>query len=390
MLVISIRGPPNSDFVLGYPGIDASWPRIVGIVEVRSNNGRPFKLRSLDLQLYRTETIYVQTGKLGISQTKRQESYPVGKKVELFKPGQIQSSSATFLSLELRFVYTLPFGENQLSSSICIPKVAESIYRLYATAVEDSGSKDDQRAYAPVTIVRYDTMSSFLEFQRAKTLQVESIDSIVVQRVTLQRTSFGPGDSIVMVVSILPNLDWKYKSKKVKVQSITLKVEEVIVFSLRGDDPASRSRTLLGEKIAVNGEKLGEDGYSVEITTSFPVSTSRGKDGVVITEENGYPNILTPAFTSSASLYSITYFIVVGSKLSNCKDIEMRIPITVTPFDSVICDAILEPLNESIKVASTADDRQPNPIFVTASDAMAVNKMGILVKPNGKRGIYIE
>lgn len=28
-LDISIRGPPNADFVLGYPGIDASWVSVL-------------------------------------------------------------------------------------------------------------------------------------------------------------------------------------------------------------------------------------------------------------------------------------------------------------------------------------------------------------------------
>ncbi|KAK9454326.1 hypothetical protein V1511DRAFT_511684 [Dipodascopsis uninucleata] len=388
-LVLNIRGPPNSDFVVGYPGIDATWPRLVGTVEVRSVDGKPFRLKSLSIQLYRTETIQAPSGKIGINQARRVESYIVGHKLELYNSEH--SPGKSFLAVDIPFIYTLTSDKGLPPASICIPKIAQSLYRLYAMC-EEEGKRELVRTYCPITILRYDTMSSFIEFQEEHISEVNSLDSIVSLRVKIEKTSFGPGDPVVVEIGIFPNRDWQYKSKKVKIQQISLKFEEKIALNVAGDDPVIKLRTIHQEKRSLGNIRLPELGYKCKITTSIPILDRVSKDNLLVTEEYGYPNVFTQALTTTANLFSVKYSITVQAKLSNCKDTELKVPIYITPFDKNTCTEMQVPLHESLNTAFEVAQAGHNlqSTFIMPNDSDLPNKLGIISGADGRRHIYIE
>ncbi|KAK7207267.1 hypothetical protein BZA70DRAFT_292640 [Myxozyma melibiosi] len=384
-LTISIRGPPNADFVLGYPGIDASWPRICGVVEVRSKTGGPFRLKTLELQLYRSEEITVHTAR--VMKQMRKETYAVGRPVQLHD----DSSRNSYLSMSFPFIYTLPFArEMELPSSMHIPKTASTIYSLQAAALEDDIKVTDYvRTFCPITILRYDTISVFSEFRQQQTVVAKSDDSLVDVALTLDRIAFGPGDPVHMVIDIVPNPDLQYKSSKVKIKSIYIDLQEIINFGTVSDGIIPKIKTIQAEKLDMaNHISLGNQAHQQDITFTFPVPKRTNRE-VLQRDEAASPNTLLSSFTQVSALYSVSFILKIGVRFSGCKDVELNHTLTVTPFDSATCQALLYPLNNAIKTTVGATPLQPTPTFIKANDPVAASKLGITMSGQ-QRSLWIE
>ncbi|KAK9471863.1 uncharacterized protein V1510DRAFT_396412 [Dipodascopsis tothii] len=349
MVTINIRGPPNADYVFGFPGIPASWPRISGVVEVRGAPRQPFRLTSVTVSLYRTEKITVQTKSLGLSQVKRQESYLVGSELAVFNTAL---AGEQLVAVDLPFTYELPvIGD--IPPSFCQSKIAETVYQLYATVnVHGQGVT---RASRPITIYRYDKLSIFGIFKEPKTVRTSSPDHVVMLAATFPRTSFGPNDVLRVIVDVLPNPDLHHKSAKAKMRGLTLELVELATFNVHGDAPFSKPRRVRQSKVVFNNMKVPAEGYRSEVGITVPVADTRNKDGHVPYEFDGAPNTLMPSFSMTASLYSIEYCVNVHVRMSGCKDVELSQKVFLTPFDAEQCQALKEPLNDAIDYAHRAD-----------------------------------
>lgn len=116
--------------------------------------------------------------------------------------------------------------------------------------------------------------------------------------------------------------------------------------------------------------KLPENGYRCEITMDFPVQDLREPKnhpgGVVplasTSAESGgdVPLSCLTGFTTSAPLYRIDYLLVFKAKFSHSKDILIEQPITVTPYEHVMCVSLMKSIKDSVddanKLANIKDE----------------------------------
>ncbi|KAK9239929.1 hypothetical protein V1525DRAFT_371915 [Lipomyces kononenkoae] len=386
---VNIRGPPNSDFVIGYPGIDATWPRIAGVVEIRSQTaGQAFKLKSLKLQLYRTEEIqYTST----LRTQKVEQSYLVGQELLLYeaKPtGQNELYAA-----DLPFVYSLPLSrEFPLPASMQISKQAKITYRLDALLKEfENQSQYETAAYCPITIVRYDNNRVFQQYLQGNSLMKESDDKVVYATLQLDYTSFGPGDVIRIVAGVTPNPDWTHRSSKVKLQQITAKLEEELRFNTTSDGTISKMTTVRSHRVPLNNAKIGPNGLYHEITFSVPTLDRSARDSPFIpSSDDGIPNSTISQFSTVSSLLVVNYFIYLSAKMSGCKDVELRMPVAITPFNTEVCASLAAPIGSAIETARAVTMQKIQGNFVWTNDRSALQSLGFLKLSNGYQRIQIE
>ncbi|KAK9365219.1 hypothetical protein V1509DRAFT_655649 [Lipomyces kononenkoae] len=386
---VNIRGPPNSDFVIGYPGIDATWPRIAGVVEVRSQTpGQPFKLKSLKLQLYRTEEIqYAST----IRTQKIEQSYTVGGGLHLYdaKP----SAPSELYAVDLPFVYSLPLSrEFPLPASMQISKQAKISYRLDVLLKElENQSQYETAAYCPITIVRYDNNRVFQQYLQGHSPMRESDDKVVYVTLQLDYTSFGPGDVIRIVAGISPNPDWMHRSSKVKLQQITAKLEEELRFNTTSDGTVSKMTTVRSHRVPLNNARIGPNGLYHEITFSVPMLDRSVRDSPVIpNNDDGIPNSTISSFSTVSSLLIVNYYISLAVKVSGCKDVEFRTPVEITPFNMEVCASLKAPIGSAIEAAKNVTLKNPQGTFVWANDRSALQSLGFLKLSNGYQKVQIE
>lgn len=125
-----------------------------------------------------------------------------------------------------------------------------------------------------------------------------------------------------------------------------------------GDGPVERRRKLCKATNQLD-IKLPEAGYRCEITMDFPVTDLREpKDtsGAVVPQTRSdipaaaYNN----GFSTTAPLYKVDYLLVFKAKFSHSKDILIEQPITVTPFDHVMCTSLMKSIKDAVDEANDA------------------------------------
>lgn len=442
-------------------------PRLEGTVEIRSPSLTVLQISQVYVALYRTDTINVPSarpaGMAGV--IKRDKSYLIGEKIKLFQAStfpasggelvtngttgssQLSSSSSAssnstankrydeVLGLDLNFLLPLPITK-QLPASISLQKRAvETSYQLFVTVIYGKQLLTLHQPF-PVRIKRYDKLSTYGQFHVPLKGNIVSPDHLVEFEYSIPQSSFGPRDSIVSYVKILPNPDLGAKSRKIKLQRLSVQVVEVITFntsevssasfmssssstsissgagglssnalshtisttssaslstinshssfsqdSSSGDGPIERRRKLCKATNQLD-IKLPESGYRCEITMDFPTTDLREPrevSGALVPQtRTDIPLIANNSgFTTAAPLYRVDYLLVFKAKFSHSKDILIEQPITVTPFDHVMCASLMKAIKIAVEEANEAyQDREE---YVLNSSAPGSRKQG----PNG-------
>lgn len=341
---VRVSGPPNSNFLVGYPGISASlvsvlvlrWvlpcvcllillcaqPRIEGKVEIRPLTGisAPVSISLVRICLQRRETIHPSAESLAkkhLGTPRRETTDVVGKELLLFRCPTGKESESVVL-MDLPFILFIPFGRGGQESNRRIPpaslqlpsRTAETYYELVVTVQQGQ----DQKKYAfPVPIQRYDTLSTFGMYNRPEAAE-KTADHLVTLGISLPRWSYGPLDPVSVYIKISPNPDWLTKAKKVMIQKITIGIEEEITYNPEGDEPTKKVNRIAKHTQTV-GVKLPEAGYFTNLGLVFPAKELRDTDGVIRRGKAGFPMYSVNSFTTSATLYKIEFFLIV--KVSN-------------------------------------------------------------------------
>lgn len=322
------------------------------MVEIRSTSLNILHITQVFIALYRTDSIQPPSNKPGINGPKKDQSYMVGEKICLYKaPDGMKHEEV--LGMDLPFRLPLP-TTNMLPGSISLNKKSvETSYQLFVSVQHGKQPQVIHEGF-PVRIKRYDKLSMFRQFSIPVRGNVISPDHLVEFEYYIYQTSFGPRDSITSLVKILPNLDLHAKSKKVKLQKLSLQVVESITFNAEGGEPVEKRRKLCKATNTLD-MKLSENGYRCEIIMDFPFAELRDKDGVVPQMRDDIPLVAYNGFTTATPLYKIEYFLVFKAKFSHCKDIAIEQPITVTPFDHVMCSSLMKSIKESVDEVDILD-----------------------------------
>ncbi|EAS28506.3 arrestin domain-containing protein [Coccidioides immitis RS] len=393
---VRVSGPPNSNFLVGYPGISATLPRIEGKVEIRPSAGisAPVNISMVTICLQRRETIHPSAD----SVTKRHLAAPrkeitdiVGKEMLLFRC-PMGRDHEEIMAMDLPFVLFIPFGRGGQESSRRLPppslqlpsRTAETLYELVVMVQQ---GPSEQKKYAfPVPLARYDTLSTFGMYNRPESSQKVS-DHLVTLGISLPRWSYGPLDPVSVYVQLSPNPDWISKARKVTIQKLTLTIDEEIIYNHEGDEPQRKVKTLAKRSESV-GMKLPEAGYITNLGLVFPARDLRDSDGILPRSKPGFPFYAVTSFTTTASLYKIEYYLTVKAHLTSAKDIVLRQPIVVCPQDHVGCKEEMEAIEQAAREARHINPDNPMlplPTIVRAHDPYALNYINVAIVGNVKK-----
>lgn len=404
---VRVSGPPNSNFLVGYPGISATLPRIEGKVEVRPLVGisAPVNVSLVTIALHRRETIHPSAD----SVTKKHLAAPrkditdlVGKEMLLFRcnPGREHES---ILCMDLPFVIFIPYGRGGEEVARRVPpaslqlpsRTAETFYELVVTVQQ---GHSEQKKYAfPVPIQRYDTLSTFGMYNRPESAE-RVTDHLVTLGISLPRWSYGPLDPVSVYIKLSPNPDWLSKAKKVTIKQITVGIDEEIIFNHEGDEPTRKVKTLAKTTQAV-GVKMPEAGYFTNLGLVFPAKDLRDNDGVIPRGKKEFPMYAVNGFTTTGTLYKIEYYLTVKvclspilyhiptltfaqAQMSSARDILLRQPIVVCPFDHAGCKEEMEAIEQAAKdAAHVAPDNPMLPAshIIRANDPNGLAALGIAI-----------
>ncbi|KAH7039985.1 arrestin [Microdochium trichocladiopsis] len=392
---VRVSGPPNSHFLVGYPGISATLPRIEGKVEIRPDAGfsAPVAISLVRICLQRRETIHPaaeNVAKRHLGAPRRDTTDVVGKELLLYRCATGKEAEHV-VAMDLPFVLFIPFGRGGEETNRRIPpaslqlpsRTAETFYELVVTLQQGQAVR---RFAFPVPLQRYDTLSTFGMYNRPET-KIATADSIVTLGVTLPRWSYGPMDPITVYIKVAPNLDWMNKARKVTIQKITLSIEEEITYNPEGDEPTKKINKLQ-KHAQVVGTKLPEAGYVTNMGIIFPHKDLRDANGIMRRPQPGFPNYEVTSFTTSSTLYKIEFFLNIKAHLTSARNIELRQPIVICPMDHQACKEEMAAIEQAAKDASSVD--QNNPMLparsiITASDQNALATLGLCMVGGQKK-----
>lgn len=238
----------------------------------------------------------------------------VGREMLLFRC-PMGRDSEEIIAMDLPFVLFIPFGRGGQESSRRLPpaslqlpsRTAETYYEL--VVMVQQGPQEQKKYPFPVPLSRYDTLSTFGMYNRPESAERVS-DHLVTLGISLPRWSYGPLDPISVYIKLSPNPDWVKKAKRVTIQRITLQIDEEIVYNHEGDEPQRKVKTLAKRSESVN-IKLPEAGYLTNLGLVFPAKDLRDSDGILPRGKPAFPAYSVGAFTTTATLYKIEYYLTV-------------------------------------------------------------------------------
>ncbi|RYP60219.1 hypothetical protein DL769_008208 [Monosporascus sp. CRB-8-3] len=380
---VRVSGPPNSSFLVGYPGISATLPRIEGKVEIRPEQGytAPVAISLVRICLQRRETIHPaaeNVAKRHLGTPRRDATDVVGKELLLYRCATGREAESV-MAMDLPFVLFIPFGRGGEETNRRIPpaslqlpsRTAETYYELVVTVQQGQWAK---KVAFPVPLQRYDTLSTFGMYNRPET-KVATVDSIVTLGISLPRWSYGPTDPITVYIKLAPNLDWMAKARKVTINKLTLAIEEEITYNPEGDEPTKKVNRLHKQVQTVN-TKLPEAGYVTNMGVVFPHKDPRDSNGIVRRAPPAFPNYAVTSFTTTSTLYKIEFFLSIKAHLTSARDITLRQPIVICPMDHQACKEEMDAIEQAAKDASSIDPHNPmlparNIVLANDPDALA-------------------
>ncbi|EOA82190.1 hypothetical protein ACJQWK_05470 [Exserohilum turcicum] len=387
---VRVSGPPNSNFLVGYPGISATLPRIEGKVEIRPLVGvsAPVNISLVTIALHRRETIHPSADsvtKKHLAAPRKEITDIVGKEMLLYRcaPGREHES---ILCMDLPFVIFIPYGRGGEEVARRVPpaslqlpsRTAETFYELVVTVQQ--GPQEQKKYPFAVPIQRYDTLSTFGMYNRPESAE-RVTDHLVTLGISLPRWSYGPLDPVSVYIKLSPNPDWLNKAKRVTIQKITVGIDEEIIFNHEGDEPTRKVKTLVKTTQAV-GVKMPEAGYFTNLGLVFPAKDLRDSAGVIPRGQKEFPMYAVNGFTTTGTLYKIEYYLTVKAQMSSARDILLRQPIVVCPFDHAGCKEEMEAIEQAAKdAAHVAPDNPmlPASTIVRSNDPDGLRALGISI-----------
>jgi hypothetical protein len=222
----------------------------------------------------------------------------------------------SLLIADLPFVIFIPYGrggEEHIArrippASLQLPsRTAETYYELLVTVMQ--GHLEQKKYTFPVPMTRYDTLSKFGMYDRTENAEQTS-DHIITLGISVPRWSFGPTDMVQVYIKLAPNPDLINKARKVTVKSITISIEEEVIFNHEGDESTTKTKSLAKQSQTVN-IKMPEAGYFTNLGLLFPAKDHRDSNGILARGKKEFPMYSVGAFTTTGSLYRIQYYLTV-------------------------------------------------------------------------------
>jgi Arrestin (or S-antigen), C-terminal domain len=287
-------------------------------VEIRPAMGfsAPMKVSFVKIALQRRETIHPAADglKKHLAAPRKEITDIVGTEYLLYRCQSGREFDSVLL-MDLPFIIFIPYGRGGEEIARRVPpaslqlpsRTAETYYELVVTLQQ--GQAEQKKFSFSVPIMRYDTLSSFGMYDRPESAE-QSSDHLITLSISIPRWSYGPLDPISVYIKLSPNPDMMKQAKKVKINSISVTVDEEIIFNHEGDEPQRKVKTLAKTSQTV-GMKMPEGGYMTNLGLIFPSKDLRDSEGIIPRGKKEFPLYSVGAFTTTGSLYKIQYFLTV-------------------------------------------------------------------------------
>lgn len=218
----------------------------------------------------------------------------------------------------------------------------------------------------PVSIKCYDTLPIYRQFNEPLTETLVSNGNQVVADISLSSTAVGPDDTFTMNTKISTNPLHSRLSRKARLKLLTLQVKEVLVCHEGGLPPRRETKLFTTSKSFEtpehSGVELGSSGVTTRFDAAFPIKSpflslfgththgmkAETRPTKIVTEtflgriDEGMPITHIYGFTSAGNLFSVRYETVLKVKVAHGKDFEMRIPLTVSPYNRETSEYLLQ------------------------------------------------
>lgn len=360
--VIASLQASSKSVVCGCPGVPRSIPRIETVIELRPVNGVPFLIRSVGVELRTTQRVVVPST-LGSNDSTRE--YKIYEDPFVFRPPQGEFSER-ILGVDIPIL--IPLSKDIISSGHYPQWNATTTHSLLVK-VACGDTYNNETIFAeefPIVIKLYDTLPIYRQFNEPIMEASNSNCKQVITDLTLPVSSIGPKDDMRLFVKTMTNPLFNKISKDLRLKFITFQIKEVLECH-EGGLPLKKEHKLYTETKSFIGDDaiLTTQGVSHEFKLEFPVDNDYlqmyarksnmdnamgDKTRTVINAPNkrsnkiieGIPFTHTQGFTTLGKLFSIRYEIIVKVKLIHGKDMEIRLPITISPFDRISSDYLLK------------------------------------------------
>lgn len=274
-----------------------------------------------------------------MSSSRREATDIVGKEMLLFRCAAGRESEP-ILCMDLPFVIFIPYGRGGEEVARRVPpasmqldkRSAETFYELVVTVQQ--GPQEQRKYPFAVPILRYDTLSTFGMYNRIESANGHS-DHLVTLGISLPRWSYGPLDPVSVYIKLMPNPDWLSKAKRVTISSITVGIDEEIIYNHEGDEPKRVIKTLAKHQQSV-GVKMPEAGYFTNLGLVFPARELRDNEGVLPRGKKEFPMYAVSGFTSTGTLYKIEYYLTV--KVSDHASKTFHVELTFSAGENVFSE----------------------------------------------------
>lgn len=330
-----------------------------------------------------------------LSSSRKEITDIVGREMLLYR-SPVGREGEAILAMDLPFIIFIPYGRGGEEVARRVPpasmqldkRAAETFYEIVVTV--QHGHSQQQKHYFPIPISRYDTLSTFGMYNRPEGAEMVT-DHIVTLGMSLPRWSYGPLDPVSVYIKLSPNPDWPHKARRVTIQKITVGIDEEVIFNHEGDEPQRRSKTLVKRTQTV-GVKLPDAGYFTNVGLVFPGKEWRDSEGILPRGKREFPMYGIAGFTTTGTLYKVEYYLTVKAQLSSAKDILLRQPIVVCPFDHATCKEEMDAIEQAARDASMVNADSPfvpAPIIIRQNDPEGLRALGMSMV-GGQRKPLIE
>lgn len=320
------------------------------VIEIRPIAGTPFTCRAVGVEL-RTEQRVQTSSSFGSSDVFKE--YKVCGDPAVYSP-PIGNFYQELLALDIPVV--LPIPHDTPPSGYFDNWGATTVHHLY---VKFTGGTSSQSEYSflesfAIPIKLYDTLPLYRQFNEKVVEPHISSDNQLVVDITLPVSAFGPSDPFAVAIDVRANPSHNKRKRNLELTLLTLQMREVLE-CYDGGLPARKDNKFLSTSVNF-GKKLTTEGFRHEFRFPFP----HDNDALVFFREKrrnytnevvsaptalfnknknyqklaeGVPLTHVQGFTLNGKLYSLRYEITVKVKINHGKDIEVTLPITVSPFD---------------------------------------------------------
>lgn len=363
----------SSSIVHGCPGVPRSLPRIDTCVELRPINGIPFFCRSVGVELRTIQKVSVPST-IGTNDTYRE--YKIYEEPRIFAP-PIGEFHQELLGVDIPILIPLP---RDIISSGQFSHWNASTVHMLRVKLSCGTSINDETNYIenfPVVIKLYDNLPLYRQFNEPINESKVSKDQQFIVDLSLPISSVGPKDELAFYTRVLTNTSNYKVSKKLRLKQITMQIKEILECH-EGGLPQRKEHKLYSKTEHFEDVPLNSMGLSQEFHLQFPLENDylqmysysasssqsslsnasvknstayfyKNKNFDTITE--GVPITHTQGFTTLGKLFSLRYEIIVKLKLIHGKDMDIHLPLTVSAYDRISSDYLLNWIMKECKVA---------------------------------------